>query len=161
MRSLSRRKAFLLAVAIAGTLDLSYAILFSGYHGVPALRICQAVASGLLGKAAFDGGVPVAALGVALHYAIMSGAAGAYAWASGIVPVLARRPIPCGMVFGLAMYAVMNFVVLPLSAFPFPFRFSLDLFVADLLVHMFFVGVPIALLAGKPRQAATQRLQTV
>lgn len=94
MRSLSRPQSFLLAVAIAGTLDLSYAILFSGYHGVPALRICQAVASGFLGKIAFEGGVPVAALGVVLHNAIMSGAAGMYAWASRKLPLPARYPIP-------------------------------------------------------------------
>jgi hypothetical protein len=43
----------------------------------------------------------------------------------------------------------MRLVVLPLSAFPFPVRFKPLNTVLDLMSHMFFFGVPIAVAASK------------
>ena len=139
--------AILIACLVAGTFDLSYAIVFSGAHGVPAMRIMQSVASGWLGSAAYEGGVTTAALGVLSHYFIMFLAATTFYLASRRFDFLVRRPIISGIVFGLLMYLVMTFVVLPLSAFP--HKVKLDdpvLNIANLLVHMFLVGVPISLL---------------
>jgi hypothetical protein len=137
--------AILVGGGIAGLLDITYAIVFSGLHGVPAMRILQSVSSGLLGKAAFDGGTPIAALGLALHFLIAFSAAAIFYAASRRLPTLVRRAFAAGIVYGLGIYLVMNFVVLPLSAFPGKFKFIPTLFAADLFVHMFFVGLPIAL----------------
>jgi hypothetical protein len=49
------------------------------------------------------------------------------------------------VLFGLGVYGVMNFIVLPLSAFPFTPHPAALTVVTGLLVHMFGVGVPIAL----------------
>src|SRR5262245_46249619 len=139
--------AILTACLVAGTLDLTYAIVFSGFHGVPAMRIMQSVASGWLGSAAYQGGVPTAVLGLLSHYFIMFLATTTFYLASRRFDFLIRRPIISGMVFGLAMYCVMSFVVLPLSAFP--HKVKLDdpvLNIANWLVHMFLVGVPISLI---------------
>jgi hypothetical protein len=55
----------------AGTLDITYAWAFWGLKaGASAQHIFQSVAAGLLGRAAFEGGAPTAALGLALHYLI-------------------------------------------------------------------------------------------
>ena len=62
MRRLSPFSAILIGGTIAGALDITYAIGFSAMHGVPPMRILQSVASGLLGKPAFEGGVPIAIL---------------------------------------------------------------------------------------------------
>jgi hypothetical protein len=138
--------AILIGGLIAGTLDLTYAIVFSGSHGVPAMRVMQSVASGWLGAAAYEGGVPTAMLGVLSHYFIMFLAATTFYIASRRFDFLVRRPIISGIVFGLIMYAVMSLVVLPLSAFPHKVTFNDPVLVsANLFVHMFFVGVPIAL----------------
>jgi hypothetical protein len=137
----------LIASLVAGTLDLTYAIVFSGFHGVPAMRIMQSVASGWLGSTAYEGGVPTAVLGVVSHYFIMFLAATTFYLASRRFDFLVRKPIISGMVFGILMYLVMTFVVLPLSAFP--NKVKLDdpvLNIANWLVHMFLVGVPIALI---------------
>ena len=55
---------------IAGACDITYAIVFFGFRGVPAERILQSVASGLLGAKAFEGGTATAALGLLLHFSI-------------------------------------------------------------------------------------------
>ena len=140
--------AILAGGGIAGLLDITYAIGFSAYHGVAPMRILQSVASGLLGMPAFDGGVPVAALGLALHFFIALSAAAIFYLASRKLPVLMQHAVPAGIVFGLGVYVMMNFVILPLSAFPYHFKFSPLLFTCDLIVHSCF-GLIIALATRK------------
>ncbi|MEP6955496.1 MAG: hypothetical protein ABI883_01620 [Chthoniobacterales bacterium] len=139
------RAAILVGGSIAGVLDISYAILFSGWRGVPAERLLQSVASGLLGASAFAGGWPVAALGLFLHFTI------AFAWAAIFYlvarrfPILCKRAIYAGVIYGLFIYGMMNLVVLPLSAFPRKVTFPPLVLATGLLVHMFCIGLPIAL----------------
>jgi hypothetical protein len=45
----------------------------------------------------------------------------------------------------------MNFVVIPLSAFPLKITYAPSVVVTGLLVHMFLIGVPIALAVRKAR----------
>lgn len=141
------RFAIVIGGLIAGAFDIAYAIVFSGLHGVPAIRILQSVASGLLGTAAYDGGVPTAALGLVLHFAIMVLIAAVYHVASRRVPLLVQRPVIAGSIFGFIVFFAMNLVVLPLSAFPGKVSFAPGLLAANLIVHMFLIGVPIALAA--------------
>jgi hypothetical protein len=135
---------------VAGAFDITYAIVFSYLRrGVAPSRVLQSVASGLLGPSAYDGGAPVAALGLGLHFFIALVAAAVYVFASQYLPVLVRRPVLAGAVYGFGIYVVMNWVVLPLSRIgprPFP---RLDVLVSGLLVHMFLIGVPIALAASR------------
>jgi hypothetical protein len=63
--------------------------------------------------------------------------------------VLARRPVPCGLLYGLFIYAFMNYVVIPLSAAPFRMPFPPPMLLSGLLVHLFLVGLPIALAASR------------
>ena len=57
-----RFTAILWAGLIAGTLDITDALVFYGLRGVPPVRLPQNIASGLLGRDAFQGGVGTAAL---------------------------------------------------------------------------------------------------
>lgn len=82
MRRHTAAFAILVGGSIAGALDITYAIVFSGIRGVPAIRLLQSVASGLLGSAAFEGGVPAAALGLFLHFIIAFSAAAVFYVAS-------------------------------------------------------------------------------
>jgi hypothetical protein len=139
--------------AIAATCDITYAVVYSAFRGVAPLRILQSVASGLLGRPAFAGGIPTAALGLLLHYAICIVAAGVFWAAARRLPWLTDRPVPTGALFGLAVYAVMNYIVLPLSAFPFTPHPAVLTVVTGLLVHMLGVGVPIALATRRGQRA--------
>lgn len=130
---------------IAGTLDILYAWLFwTVKAGVSMQRILQSVASGLLGKESFQGGMSTAALGLVAHYFIAVAMAVTYFVVAGRMPVLRQRPLAMGAAYGLLLYVIMNFVIVPLSqASP----GSKDpLWVGlSILVHMFCIGVPIAL----------------
>jgi hypothetical protein len=67
----SPRLWVLLGGFIAGALDIVFAIVFWALKAdVPALRILQSVAAGLLGKESFRGGLLTAALGLMLHFLI-------------------------------------------------------------------------------------------
>ena len=131
---------------VAGTLDITYACVFWGVKaGVPVRRIFQSVAAGLLGKASFEGGAATAALGLGLHYFIACSMAVVYYLVARRVPSLRERPVPYGAAYGLLLYGIMNYIVVPLSAAggggaKDPLWVGLSV-----VVHMFLIGVPIAL----------------
>lgn len=136
---------------VAGALDITYAIGMSAFRGRTPIWLLQTVASGLLGKAAFDGGVATGALGLLLHFLIALGWCAVYYATSRKVGLLARRPLLVGPIFGVIIYLTMNFVVIPLSAFPLKVTYAPSVVVTGLLVHMFLIGVPIALAVRKAR----------
>jgi hypothetical protein len=137
---------------IAGTLDAIYAVVA---YRTTAPRIFRSVASGLLGKEAFEGGLGTAALGMGLHFFIALTIAAVYVAASRKLPLLVRHAVPCGLLYGMAAYFVMNFVVLPVSAVPFSRPFSLALFTEPMflgglfIAHALLIGLPIALVARR------------
>ena len=140
----------LLAGAAGATCDLVYAFLYYGWRAdVTPERVLQTVASGLLGKSAYDGGWPVAALGLACHYAIVIVAAALFYAVARRWAWLRDEPIATGLPYGLLIYGFMNFVVLPLSAYPYPMRFPLLTTATGLLVHMIGVGLPISLITRR------------
>lgn len=141
--------AVLVGGTLAGALDILFAVSFAGSHGVAPSRVLQSVASGLLGKAAFAGGAPSAAIGLACHFALSWLWATVFYVVAARIPRLVRRPLFSGMVFGVVVFLCMRLVVLPLSAFPAPVTFKPVATVLDLASHMFLFGFPIAWSAGK------------
>jgi uncharacterized membrane protein YagU involved in acid resistance len=130
---------------LAGALDITYACLFWAIKaGVPAQRIFQSVAAGLLGKDSFTGGWPTAILGLALHFFIATTMSVTYFLVARRVPTLGVRPVPFGAAYGLLLYVIMNYVVVPLSNAPHggakdPLWVGLSI-----VVHMVLIGIPIA-----------------
>jgi hypothetical protein len=145
--------AILKGGGLAGAIDITYAIGFSYLRGVSPMRILQSVASGLLGSAAYEGGGSTAALGLALHFLNALIIAAIFVLASRRVTFLTRRAVLSGIVYGFLVYWVMNLVVLPLSAFPGRVRFAPLVTSTGLLVHMFGIGLPIALAARRASSA--------
>ncbi|HEX7242530.1 MAG TPA: hypothetical protein VF263_19730 [Longimicrobiaceae bacterium] len=143
-------RAVLLGTLTVGVLDALDAVVFFGLRGVAPIRIFQSIASGLLGAAAYGGGLSTALLGAALHFLIALAVVGSYVLASRRFAVLARHPFVCGPLYGLLVYAVMNLAVVPLSAAvvgpP-----SLPAVVNGLLIHVLGVGLPAALFARAAR----------
>ncbi len=139
--TLGRRSA-LLAIAvgggIAGTVDLLQACILFGWD------IPLAIAGGLLGRGAFNGGAGTYILGVALHFFIACSAAAVYYGASLKLGFLKEYPLVCGLFFGAAVEDFMRFVVLPLSALHSRGPYKLNDLVLGLVVHMVVVGLPIS-----------------
>ncbi|HZT59945.1 MAG TPA: hypothetical protein VFA21_15145 [Pyrinomonadaceae bacterium] len=139
-------RAIILGGLIAGTLDITYAFVFYGVrNGLSPARILQSVASGLLGADAFKGGFGTDALGLFCHYLIAFTAAALYYAASRKLTFLLNHAVVCGVIYGVVIYVVMNYVVVPLSAVPPRGTAAPVVFITGLLVHMFFIGLPIAL----------------
>ncbi len=138
-------RAILWGALIAGTLDLIYACVVNGLRGFGPVSVMQSIASGLLGREAYQGGAATAALGVALHFFILFVAAAIYYAASRRLRWLTQQPVVSGLLFGIAIWMVMNFVVVPLSVFPYQLIRSVAGAIRDVLAHMFLVGLPIAL----------------
>jgi hypothetical protein len=129
---------------VAGTLDLASAFITFGW-GVP-----RAIASGLLGAKALHGGLGTWILGVALHFLIAFSAAAVYCISSWKLGFLKDHFLVCGLFYGIAVFLVMNLIVLPLSAVPFnTHTFTLGGLLQGLLVHMLIIGLPISLSVWK------------
>ena len=148
-------KWLLLGALIAGALDISYAIVFYGLRNhAPPARILQSVASGWLGKAAYQGGTATATLGLATHFLNALIITAVFFAIAARVPALRAKSVVSGVLFGMVVYAVMNYVVIPLSAIGHFLPFVPIVFATGLLVHMFLIGLPIAWAAsrglGKP-----------
>ena len=142
-------QAILLGGLIAGTLDITYACVFSYVRsGRTPLLVLQAVASGALGRSAYDGGAKTAALGLSFHFLIALIAATIYYLASRGLRFMIAQAVICGILYGVFVYAVMNCVVLRLSAIhwtTWPWSYPKSALIGGLLIHMFGIGLPIAL----------------
>jgi hypothetical protein len=129
---------------VAGALDLTSAFITFGW-GVP-----RGIASGLLGAKALYGGLGTWILGVALHFLIAFSAAAVYCISSWKLGFLKDHFLVCGLFYGIAVFLVMNLMVLPLSAVPFnTHTFTLGGLIQGLLVHMLIIGLPISISVWK------------
>jgi hypothetical protein len=140
-------RALALGTLTVGGLDLADAIVFFGVRsGVSPVRILQGIAAGLLGRDAFTGGLATALAGLLLHFTIAFAIVAVFVAASRTWPALTRSPFRSGCLYGLVVYGVMNYVVIPLSAATSgPFRWPV--LINGLLIHLFGVGLPAALFA--------------
>jgi hypothetical protein len=147
MRS-SATRALLLGTLAVGVLDILDALIFFSLRGVSPIRILQSIASGVLGRTAYQGGMPTALLGLALHFVVAFCIVSVYFIVTRFLPWLHRQPFLYGAIYGLLAYFGMNYVVVPLSAAavgsgppPAP------VLINGLLIHMLGVGIPAALAA--------------
>ncbi len=138
-------KRFLLAALVVGTLDISEVLIVSWLRGGQPLKIFQAIASGIYGKEAFQGGNRTILIGLLLHFFIAAVVVGVYFLASRKLAVLNRHPILTGAVYGVGVYLFMNFVVLPLAGMP-P-RFTTFSVVNQLFCHIVLIGIVTGLFA--------------
>lgn len=141
---------------VAGTLDITENIVFNAFRGITPWQIFQFIASGLLDGRSFQLGWASVVLGVVIHYAIALIWTAIFYVAATRFNVLSRRPILSGLLYGVLVYAIMNFVVLPLSAVPpRPSASTIVVRINAVLALMFCIGLPVALLVKSAREAET------
>jgi len=105
--------AIVLGGLVAGTIDIGAACLING-HSVG--FILHTIAGGLLAKQSYAGGLATAALGLLLQEVMGVLIAGVFGLTARYLPNLARFWIVGGLAYGVVIFAVMNYVVVPLSA---------------------------------------------
>jgi hypothetical protein len=129
--------------------DFLFAVIFYGMIlGVRQIRIFQSVASGVLARASFDGGIKTYILGLFLHFVVATCIATVYYLLSSRLSFLIQHAVVSGLVYGMIAYLVMNYIVIPLSrarSGPFSWRTFIPAFIA----HALLVGLPVALIARR------------
>jgi uncharacterized membrane protein YagU involved in acid resistance len=125
----------LLASVAAGIPDVFVAALLSR---APPGRVLQTIASGVFGEASYTGGSTMMALGLGLQIAMSFVIALIYNVASSYSESMRLSPLLFGALYGVIIFVVMNFVVVPLSkAYPKP-RWDLKAVIAMLIVMVLF-----------------------
>lgn len=148
MRPRAIQTIFLGGIVIA-ILDIILAIGFWAlYRDVPPQAILQSIAAGLLGKAAFSGGAQTVWLGAGLHLFIAFGIAAVYYAGCRLWPVLLQKPAIAGPLYGIVVYLVMTYVIVPLSQAS-SGEFNLAWFLASIFSHVVLVGLPLAFIARR------------
>jgi uncharacterized membrane protein YagU involved in acid resistance len=136
--------AVICAGILCGILDGTAAIALWTLKGGKPGRLWQGVASAILGMGAFTRGSFSVAVGLLLHFFVAFTAAAVFVLASRQVPWLITNAVMSGMLYGALVYAVMNFVVIPLSRMP-KRPFNAQMAIGQFLIHIFIVGLSISL----------------
>jgi hypothetical protein len=140
-------RPILVATLVAGTLDILAAVTLTLSYGRAPMNMLRYVASGPF-PGATGWGAGGAALGLITHFALMAAMAAVFVIAAARWRALWTKPYFWGLLYGLATYAVMNLIVVPLrwpEAFP-PRPVSIA---TQLFCHIVLVGIPIALIAAR------------
>ena len=127
---------------VAGTIDIGAAALI---NSASIAVILQAIASGILGNASFEGGIEAETLGLLLQWAMSMLIAAIFVIIASRVTLFKRRWLAAGLTYGIVVFFVMNYVVVPLSAIGRIPHFTLMRFIANLLAMLLF-GVIISFL---------------
>jgi glucan phosphoethanolaminetransferase (alkaline phosphatase superfamily) len=158
-------KPILYAGALVGVLDITAACINARVvAGFTPVRVLKGVAGGLLGRSALEGGFATATLGLVMHFMMALTVAT-------IFYVLSRRfPLPrklwwvvaVGLFYGAAVFAVNNFGTAPFLSWVrslylhTPVLFKPPMGWSQLVIHLFCVGLPIALVMHRYAPAAAR-----
>jgi hypothetical protein len=118
-----------------------------------AIHGLQGLVLPLLGPATFEGGFGTAAMGLALHFFIALVVVLVFYAASRKIRVLREHAALSGVLYGVAVYLVMYWIVLP-AAFP-KFRHSLSNDPLAIAIHIVLIGLPTALILRRAAPSST------
>ena len=145
--------AILAGGLIAGTVDIGGAALI---NLLDARIILRFIAGGLRGKAALQGGAGAVWLGLLLQWAMSLVIAAVFVLAAVRLRWMTARWILAGLAYGVVVFVVMNYAVMPVSAWHRINHFTPMKF-AENLVAMLVYGSIIAFCARRFLGASTER----
>jgi hypothetical protein len=106
----------------------------------------QYIASGALGMSAFEGGGATALVGVLFPFIFSFVIAAVFILAADRIPLLHRNIIPVSLLYGFAVFIVMNMIVIPLSATPPVPAPTLPWLIEAIIEHTLLIGLALGLL---------------
>ena len=124
-------------------------IVFSVLQQTPLMAVLQYITSGILGNAAFEGGIATALIGVLIHFFISLVIAGVFILSAERIPLLRRHAIAGALLYGIGVFIVMNMIVIPLSAAPAIPAPTLPWLIEIVVDHMLVVGLPLGILVRR------------
>ena len=141
-------RGILAAVAVSGTLDILSAFFFGGIQGVGPGKILRYVASGPFGDSMRDGGSLAAIVGLGVHFALMAIMVSLFFLIASRVDIVRRQWFLSGPLYGILIYLVMYWIVVPTRFGTTP---KTDLWSVGnaLFSHIVCVGLPMAFIASR------------
>ncbi|HEY4271788.1 MAG TPA: hypothetical protein VGM65_07270 [Candidatus Udaeobacter sp.] len=146
--------AILTAGLVVGVLDIASAFVIWWQRGVAIQLGLQGIAAGLLGAKSFEGGMATAVLGLALHFFVAFVVVSVFYLANRRMPFLTKQPFVWGVLYGIGVYLVMYWIVLP-SAFS-TFRHRLSNELLELAIHICLIGLPTAFIVRRYSEPTDQ-----
>ena len=135
------------ATLVAGTLDILSAFVWTGMEGGTPGQVLQSVASGPFGDEMRETWVGIP-LGLAVHFAIMLAMVAAYVLIAPHFPILMRQWLVAGVLYGVLLWLIMYWVVLPLRWGMSP-PSEPGAIAQQLVSHCLLVGIPIAWITAR------------
>jgi hypothetical protein len=147
-------RAILTAGLVVGVLDISSAFVIWWQRGVGARRGLQGIAAGLLGGSSYNGGLVTAGLGLALHFFVAFVVVSVFYLASRRIEFLTIHPVVSGVLYGIGVYIVMYWFVLPTAFATFRHRLWNELLAVA--IHISLIGLPCAFIVHRYSQQTRQ-----
>src|SRR5215467_11250283 len=154
MKSSGAFRAILTAGLVVGVLDISSAFVIWWQRGIGARRGLQGIAAGLLGANSFNGGLVTAGLGLLLHFLVAFVVVIVFYLVSRKIEFLTLHAVASGALYGICVYIVMYWFVLP-TVFP-TFRHRLGNELLAIVIHISLIGLPCALIVRRYSQQTRQ-----
>jgi hypothetical protein len=140
----------LAAWLVAGTLDITYAIIMWGpvFGKITATQLLQGIASTLAGKSAFGSGIATALLGLAMHYGISLAWTLIYFFLFPRLPLLAGNKWVSGVLYGVFVWTMLSLIIVPLVTGR-AYHYSTIPFLKSIAPMVLFFGPAIALIINR------------
>lgn len=139
-------RTILLSGLIAGTLDISAAIVFLGK--LKAAAVLKYVASGAFGKAAYAGDSKMIISGLLFHYLIAFTIATIYFFIYPRLKFLHANKLFSAVLIGGCAWAFMSFIVVPNSQIG-PSEFNPESAAKNILILIVCIGLPISIITSE------------
>lgn len=131
-----------------GVLDAIAASTNAAVRGVSPVRVWQFVASSLIGPGSFERGATTVVIGLLIHFGVALGVATGFYLLARAFPFVIRHAVISGIVYGIVVYFAMQYIFVPLTQVK-QGPFSWSGFISGILIHMFVVGLPPALITKR------------
>jgi uncharacterized membrane protein YagU involved in acid resistance len=142
----------LLAGILVGTLDICAAMLqFFLKTGKDPFLVPKFVASGVFGSDAMKGGATMIAFGFLFHYIIAMSFTVFFFWLCSKLPSLLENRLLTGIGYGIFAWALMRFVIVPLSLANQQPATLISVLIA-ILILIVCIGIPLAYMAASFRK---------
>ena len=142
-------KAIIVAWLIAGTLDITSAIvIFIINNNTSVIGLFQYIASGVFGNSAFSGGMPMAIAGLLFHYSFALIWTLVFFFIYPKIQFISKHKYSSGVLYGIFVWLFMNLIVVKLSRVP-VINFSIGHRIVGVIFLILFISFPISFICGK------------
>ena len=141
-------KAIIRAWLIVGTLDIIAAFLqyYLKTKNSPVI-VLQYIASGVFGDDAYTGGLQMTIWGLLFHYVIALAFTALFFRLFRALPFIRRMGVLSGILYGIFMWSVTQFIVIPLSNIPGVAPLKATSVATAVAILIICIGIPLYYLA--------------